>query len=112
MAEGDLNGNSFGHWDKLYVDGFDIVAIDVEFVLLGFGDLNGNSFGHWDLTEELFTQEVSYFEHGTTINNGTVDWEVSVCGSEFVPETKSNTLKRVDLRVRQVGHTYPVFYTC
>lgn len=89
-------------------DGFDVVTVDVELVLLCLGDLDGDTLGHGDLAEELLAQEVAHLEGGTTINNGAVDGEMGIGGTELVSETKRNTLKRGDPCVRQVPSTYLV----
>ena len=74
-------------------DIFDVVAIDVKFVLLGFGDFDSNAGGHWDFAEEFLAKEVANFEGGAAIDNGTVDREMSVGGSEFVTEAEGDTLE-------------------
>ena len=74
-------------------DGLDVVSRDVEFVLHGLGDFNSDSFGHWDDSEELLAQEVSDFEAVASLDDGAVDGEMSVGGSELVSETESDTLK-------------------
>lgn len=74
-------------------DGLNVVSRDVELVLHGLGDLNSDSFGHWHDSEELLAQEVSDFEDVAALDNGAVDGEMSVGGSELVSETESDTLK-------------------
>ena len=89
-------------------DGLDIVAINVQLVLLGLGDLDGDAGGHWDLAEELLAQEITNLQKLTSLDNGAVDGEMGIGGTELVAETKSNTLKRGDPCVRQVLSTYLV----
>ena len=74
-------------------DGFDVISGDVELILHFLGDFDGDAFGHGDDAEELFTQEVSHFEDGTSLDDGAVDGEMGVGGSKLVSETESDTLK-------------------
>ena len=80
------SGSGLGH-------GLDVVSGDVELVLHGLGDLNSDSLGHWHDSEELLAQEVSDFEDVAALDDGAVDGEMSVGGSELVSETESDTLK-------------------
>merc|ERR1719370_676214 len=74
---------------------FDIISIDVKFVLLSLGDFHSNPWGHWHFSEEFFSQEVSDLEGTASINNGAVDGEMGVGGTELVSEAESNTLGHV-----------------
>ena len=86
---------------------FNIVAIDVQLVLLRLRDFDGDTRGHGNLSQKLLTQKVAHFEQSATLHHGAVDGEMRVGSTELVAESERNTLKRGDLRVRQVGPTYP-----
>ena len=74
-------------------DGLNVVSGDVELILHFLGDFDGDALGHGDDAEELFTQEVSDFEDGAALDDGAVDGEMGVGGSQLVAETESDTLK-------------------
>ena len=93
-------------------NGFDVVAVNVELVLLGLGDLDGDARGHGHLAEELLTQEVADLQKGTALNNCAVDGEMGIGRAELVAEAKCDTLKRWDPCVRQVPSTYLVSDDC
>merc|ERR1711937_634253 len=76
-------------------NGFDVVAVNVELVLLGLGGLDGDTGGHGLLAEELLTQEVADFQKGTPLNNCAVDGEMGIGRAELVSEAKCDTLGHV-----------------
>merc|ERR1712212_1249740 len=76
-------------------NGFDVVAVNVELVLLGLGDLDGDARGHGHLAEELLTQEVANLQKGTALNNCAVDGEMGIGRAELVSEAKCDTLGHV-----------------
>ena len=101
LDRGGLLDSGGGFGDEL-----DIISVDVELIFHCLRDLDGDSLGHRDTAQEFLPQEVSHLELSSSLHNGAVDGEMGVGGTQLVAESERNSLKRVDLRGRQVGHTF------
>jgi len=80
-------------------------TLHYQLVLLAFAVLHCHTSCHADLSDVLLTQEISHLYEGTSLRNGTIDWEVSIHCSHFVQVALGDSLEHVQNMATNSSHS-------